>query len=74
MLKKILRKLGIVKQENRREAMDRTRDRFKMPNSGHICIECGSYMTIRKSKKGRFWGCKSFPKCRNIVDLEDYDE
>ncbi|GFR38150.1 hypothetical protein PRECH8_14460 [Insulibacter thermoxylanivorax] len=30
-----------------------------------ICDRCGSQMVIRKSHRGQFYGCSSFPKCRN---------
>lgn len=30
-----------------------------------ICDRCGSQMVIRKSHRGQFFGCSSFPKCRN---------
>ena len=36
------------------------------------CAKCGSDMVLRKATKGenagnKFWGCSSFPKCRNKV-------
>ena len=38
-----------------------------------ICAKCGASMILRKAKKGNntgneFWGCSTFPKCRNIVN------
>ncbi|MED1947090.1 MULTISPECIES: restriction endonuclease [Brevibacillus] len=32
----------------------------------HICDKCGSQMVLRKGAKGEFYGCKGYPKCRNI--------
>jgi hypothetical protein len=37
------------------------------------CIKCGSEMMIRKTTKGKnagneFWGCSTFPKCRNVIE------
>lgn len=29
------------------------------------CDECGSPMVLRKGKNGEFYGCASFPTCRN---------
>lgn len=34
--------------------------------NGVTCERCGSQMVIRKSAKGQFYGCSSFPRCRNI--------
>lgn len=36
------------------------------------CPKCGEPMVLRKAKSGanagqEFWGCSSFPKCRNVV-------
>lgn len=38
------------------------------------CKKCGSEMVLRKATKGKntgneFWGCSSFPKCRNVVAI-----
>lgn len=32
---------------------------------GVECNSCGSIMVIRKSTRGEFYGCSSYPKCRN---------
>lgn len=37
-----------------------------------ICPKCGTQMVIRTAKRGdqkgeEFWGCKNYPKCREIV-------
>lgn len=29
------------------------------------CERCGSNMVLRKGKRGEFYGCSNFPKCRN---------
>lgn len=35
---------------------------------GHVsCDRCGSPMVLRNGSRGEFWGCSSFPKCRNII-------
>ena len=39
------------------------------------CSKCGAEMALRKATKGKnagneFWGCRSFPKCRNIVEID----
>ena len=38
------------------------------------CSKCGSVMVMRQAKKGKFagnkfWGCSSFPQCRNIENM-----
>jgi restriction system protein len=39
------------------------------------CTKCGSDMVMRKATKGKnagndFWGCSTFPKCRNVLQNE----
>lgn len=36
------------------------------------CLKCGAEMVLRKATKGKnvgseFWGCSTFPRCRNII-------
>jgi hypothetical protein len=40
------------------------------------CPQCGSEMVIRRRKADNipFWGCKEFPTCRGIVNIEDDDK
>ncbi|HHJ19184.1 MAG TPA: nuclease [Gammaproteobacteria bacterium] len=38
------------------------------------CPKCGSYMVLRKVKRGKnagnkFWGCTKFPKCRGVINV-----
>lgn len=33
------------------------------------CASCGSKMVQRKGPSGIFWGCKTFPKCRNKLRI-----
>jgi restriction system protein len=35
-----------------------------------ICKKCGNQMVLKKGKRGEFYGCSSFPKCRNTEDLK----
>jgi DNA topoisomerase-1 len=36
-----------------------------------ICPECGSPMSIRRSRFGKlFYGCTSYPKCRGIIGID----
>ncbi len=38
--------------------------------SGIVCPDCGAPMILRNGKKGEFYGCSRFPKCRKIIDKE----
>ena len=35
------------------------------------CPECGAAMILRDGKKGKFWGCSRFPKCRKTLEAQD---
>ncbi|MBW6473590.1 MAG: topoisomerase DNA-binding C4 zinc finger domain-containing protein, partial [Anaerolineaceae bacterium] len=40
------------------------------------CTKCGAEMVMRSAKSGpnqgkRFWGCSNYPKCRNILPIEE---
>ena len=45
-----------------------------------LCPVCGvGHMVERKASKGKnkgnvFYGCSDFPKCKNIMSLEDYNK
>ena len=43
-------------------------------NYNKTCSKCGAKMVLRKATKGKnagnhFWGCRSFPKCRNVFKV-----
>jgi len=43
------------------------------PTANRLCPKCGSAMVLRTAKRGSragntFWGCSSFPKCRQVVN------
>lgn len=38
----------------------------QLPQEEHVCSRCGSEMILRKSAKGKFYGCSTYPRCRNI--------
>jgi DNA topoisomerase-1 len=40
------------------------------PDETKTCDKCGKPMTVRTSRRGAFWGCTGYPKCRNIVPIE----
>ncbi|WP_246262117.1 restriction endonuclease [Aromatoleum evansii] len=38
------------------------------------CPGCGTKMMARDSKRGPFWGCPSFPKCRSMLPMRAADK
>ncbi|HOL16269.1 MAG TPA: DUF2726 domain-containing protein [Bacillota bacterium] len=34
-----------------------------------LCPKCGIPMVIRNSKRGQFYGCKNYPRCRETRDI-----
>lgn len=34
------------------------------------CPSCGVKMLIRTGKRGEFWGCKNFPRCRQMLHVK----
>ncbi|MBV9864825.1 MAG: type I DNA topoisomerase [Abitibacteriaceae bacterium] len=40
------------------------------PGATRECDKCGKPMVVRTSKRGAFWGCTGYPKCKNIVSIE----
>ena len=34
------------------------------------CEKCGKDMVVRASRRGPFWGCTGFPKCKNTIAIE----
>ena len=44
-----------------------------------VCEACGAIMVLRTARNGvnkgkKFWGCSSFPKCRNTKDATEYEK
>jgi DNA topoisomerase-1 len=40
------------------------------PGATRTCEKCGKDMVVRSSKRGAFWGCTGYPKCKNLVPIE----
>lgn len=34
-----------------------------------VCVRCHSPMVPRKGRRGTFWGCSAFPRCKHALDL-----
>ncbi|MFO7792258.1 MAG: topoisomerase DNA-binding C4 zinc finger domain-containing protein [Candidatus Saliniplasma sp.] len=49
----------------------RTLQKIKKKDKKKTCPECGSEMTIRDGKYGKFYGCNNYPECQHT---EDYVE
>ena len=39
-----------------------------------VCPDCGGILTIKDSRRGKFFGCSNFPKCRYTKDILDENE
>jgi DNA topoisomerase-1 len=40
------------------------------PGATRECEKCGKPMVVRTSRRGAFWGCTGYPKCRNLIAIE----
>lgn len=38
--------------------------------NSNACPDCESQLVLRNGKRGKFWGCGSFPKCRYTRNLD----
>lgn len=36
----------------------------------NICPKCNNYLRIIHGRRGKFWGCTNFPRCRYTKDFE----
>jgi hypothetical protein len=60
-----MRKVATSKRVHRVKGWKKNlQDRLDSLKIGPKC-ECGSPMVLRKGKNGEFYGCASFPNCRN---------
>jgi len=39
-----------------------------------ICPKCGSEMKIRNGRRGEFWGCSKFPRCKGTKSIGGYSK
>ena len=39
-----------------------------------VCPNCGGILTIKDSKRGKFFGCSNFPRCKFTKDLNENNE
>jgi restriction system protein len=56
-----------------RQHVKHVKDIVKNKFETKACSKCGADMVIRKASKGKnagneFWGCSTFPKCRNVLN------
>jgi DNA topoisomerase-1 len=40
-----------------------------MPPNEHACPACGSPLVLRQGRRGPFWGCSAYPRCRIVRDM-----
>lgn len=50
---------------SRREHVARIRD-LKQGIEKGVCPRCGGQLVLRQGKRGEFWGCSNFPRCRFV--------
>jgi restriction system protein len=58
------------------EHIKHVREILKQKPDTKACSKCGSDMLLRMATKGintgnEFWGCSTFPKCRNVIESND---
>ncbi|MHC4712099.1 MAG: type I DNA topoisomerase [Planctomycetota bacterium] len=46
----------------------------KQTDEERECPDCGKPLVVRNGKRGSFWGCSGFPKCKHTESLEKDDE
>ena len=44
-------------------------DKAYLGHGGTMCPKCGSPMSIRTAKTGKFWGCSGYPKCKHTMNI-----
>lgn len=57
----------ILKNAPREEAI---KLEYEIDSSKVYCPRCNNEMILRKGKKGDFYGCSRFPKCRGTKEIE----
>lgn len=38
-------------------------------HGANMCPKCGSPMSVRTAKTGKFWGCSGYPKCKHTINI-----
>lgn len=54
-----------------REKMTTARLEARAEPGAPSCPECGEAMRKRTSKRGPFWGCGAYPKCKGVRTIEE---
>lgn len=57
-----------------RQHVKHLKEIIKVKSDTKSCSRCNSDMVLRQATKGKnagneFWGCSTFPKCRNVVEI-----
>ncbi len=40
------------------------------PGETRECDKCSKPMVLRMSRRGPFWGCTGYPKCKNVISID----
>lgn len=59
--------IGFLSKARGKEIADEVVTKQVISNA---CPDCGNQLILRNGKRGRFWGCGSFPKCRYTRNMD----
>ena len=72
----VIKHNGIIDNQEYREIFDNTLTiRKQIEDANPSCPKCGSVMTEREGRYGKFWGCTGYPECDGTrKDPESFKE
>lgn len=62
--------IGKIQELPKEKQDDLLKFAFEGDYSTPTCASCGIKMAKRESKRGAFWGCTRYPKCRNKIYIK----
>jgi hypothetical protein len=72
LISKKLRNLNLTDRKENRKHIKQVRQKIreqKKKEEHKICPKCGTKLTERKGKYGRFYGCSNYPKCKFTLNI-----
>ncbi len=57
--------------QNKSKESDEELEKLKTKYQGKKCDKCQSEMILKRGRFGLFLGCSAYPKCKNILNLDD---
>jgi restriction system protein len=64
--------IGLILESNKIEGLEVSDVKVQVNEASNqelMCELCGEKMVLRESKRGKFYGCSTFPGCRNTVSI-----